>query len=391
MKNAILVLNSGSSSIKFKIFLQEGLVSTYSGSAERLREDEPFVKIKDQDKNVILDTNLEAGADHGTALDLIINTIQKKLQEEDTKLIFVGHRVVHGGDKFTKPVILDNKIIDELEELTPLAPLHQPHHVVGMRYITKNYPDLKQVACFDTSFHSTNPESIQTYALPRKYWDMGIKRYGFHGLSYDYISRKLPEIDSKARKTIVCHIGNGASMCSIKDGKSIASTMGFTALDGLPMGTRIGPLDAGVTLYLLNNLHMSPKELENLLYKQSGLLGLSGMSNDLRDLEESDEPLAKLAMEHYIMTIARRVGGLASTMGGLDSIVFTAGGGERSPILRREVCKKIEWLGVKIDEELNDCRSVIRKISTEDSSIPVYIIPTNEELMIAKYTSELLG
>jgi acetate kinase len=391
MKNAILVLNAGSSSMKFQVFLQgEELTSIYSGLAERLAEETPYVKIKNKDGEVILQEDLAAKAGHGEALHLAIDTLEAELAKEDVKLVYVGHRVVHGGDAYTAPVEVTAEVIEGLKEIIPLAPLHNPHNIKGMEYIAANYPDLKQVACFDTSFHSTNPESIRTFALPRKFWDMGIKRYGFHGLSYEFIATKMKEVAPLARKTVVCHLGNGASMCAIDNGKSIASTMGFTALDGLPMGTRCGNIDASVALYMIEKLGMSAAEVNDVLNKQSGVLGLSGISNDLRDVEESEEPLAKLAMEYYTMSIARKVGDLATTMGGLDSIVFTAGGGENSSFVRAEVCKKLEWLGVELDAEKNNCRGVVRQISTHTSKLAVYIIPTNEELMIANSTVALL-
>tara|TARA_Y100000590_G_C15636586_1_gene983225 strand:- start:311 stop:1492 length:1182 start_codon:yes stop_codon:yes gene_type:complete len=391
MKNAILVLNAGSSSMKFQVFLQgEELTSIYSGLAERLKEDTPYVKIKNKDGDVVLKQDLEANAGHGEALTLAIDTLEKELAKEEVKLVYVGHRFVHGGDKYVAPVEITAEVIEGLKDVIPLAPLHNPHHLKGIEFIAKNYPELRQVACFDTAFHATNPESIRTFALPRKFWDMGIKRYGFHGLSYQYIATKMQEVAPLARKTVVCHLGNGASMAAIANGKSIASTMGFTALDGLPMGTRCGNIDASVALYMIEKLGMSAAEVNDVFNKQSGVLGLSGISNDLRDVEESDEPLAKLAMEYYTMSIARKVGDLATTMGGLDSIVFTAGGGENSSIVRQAVAEKLAWLGIEIDAEKNDCRGVVRQISTHTSKVALYIIPTNEELMIANSTVELL-
>jgi acetate kinase len=391
MKNAILVLNAGSSSMKFQVFLQgEELTSIYSGLAERLAEETPYVKIKNKDGEVILQEDLAAKAGHGEALTLAIDTLEAELAKEDVKLVYVGHRFVHGGDKYVAPVEVNEEVIEGLRDVIPLAPLHNPHHLTGIEFIAKNYPELRQVVCFDTAFHATNPESIRTFALPRKFWDMGIKRYGFHGLSYEFIATKMKEVAPLARKTVVCHLGNGASMCAIDNGKSIASTMGFTALDGLPMGTRCGNIDASVALYMIEKLGMSAAEVNDVFNKQSGVLGLSGISNDLRDVEESEEPLAKLAMEYYTMSIARKVGDLATTMGGLDSIVFTAGGGENSSFVRAEVCKKLEWLGVELDAEKNNCRGVVRQISTHTSKLAVYIIPTNEELMIANSTVALL-
>jgi acetate kinase len=391
MKNAILVLNAGSSSVKFQLFLQgDELTSVYSGLAERLKEDTPYVKIKNKEGETILQEDLAAGSDHGVALSLIIETLEKELSANDIKLVYVGHRFVHGGDKYVAPVEINAEVIEGLKEVIPLAPLHNPHHLTGIEFIAKNYPELRQVACFDTAFHATNPESIRTFALPRKFWDMGIKRYGFHGLSYQYIAEKMKEVAPLARKTVVCHLGNGASMCAISNGESVASTMGFTALDGLPMGTRCGNIDASVALYMIEKLGMTAAEVNDVFNKQSGVLGLSGISNDLRDVEESEEPLAKLAMEYYTMSIARKVGDLASAMGGVDSIVFTAGGGENSSLVRKMVAEKLEWLGVEIDLDKNDCRGVVRQISSHTSKLALYIIPTNEELMIANSTIALL-
>ena len=301
-----------------------------------------------------------------------------------------GHRVVHGGSQYSQPLLVTDELMEELERLVPLAPLHQPHNLAPIKALKEVHPKLLQVACFDTAFHRSNPWTSQSFALPRKITGEGVKRYGFHGLSYEYIARQLRQISpAVARgKVVVCHLGSGASMCAIQDGKSIASTMGFTALDGLPMGTRTGTLDAGVVLYLLQQKGMTPKEIEDMLYKQSGLLGVSGVSNDMRVLLESSEPHAAEAVELFVYRISRELGSLAAAMGGIDALVFTAGIGEHSPQIRAKVCEHAQWLGIEMDEEANDCDAL--QISGMESPVSVWVIPTDEEMMIAKHTREVL-
>ena len=273
----------------------------------------------------------------------------------DLKLAGVGHRVGHGGVKYVQPVRVDEQVLAELERLIPLAPLHQPHNLAPIRLVLERMPDVPQVACFDTAFHHTNPPLAQMFALPKALTDAGVRRYGFHGLSYEYIASVLPERapEAAAGKTVVLHLGNGSSMCALAAGQSVATTMGFSALDGLPMGTRCGALDPGVILFLLEQKKMDVPALEKLLYSQSGLLGVSGISSDVRVLLESQEPGAKLALDLYVYRIGRELGSLAAALGGLDAIVFTAGIGENAVLIRERVCRDAAWLGVELDPAAN--------------------------------------
>ena len=325
---------------------------------------------------------------HAVLFKYMIDWIEAQLG--DVELKAAGHRVVHGGSQYSQPLLVNDDLMEELERLVPLAPLHQPHNLAPIRALTEVHPSLLQVACFDTAFHRSNPWTAQSFALPRKLTGEGVKRYGFHGLSYEYIARQLRQISPAVARSrvVVCHLGSGASMCAIHEGKSVASTMGFTALDGLPMGTRTGTLDAGVVLYLLQQKGMTAKEIEDLLYKQSGLLGVSGVSNDMRVLLESSEPHAAEAVELFVYRISRELGSLSAAMGGIDALVFTAGIGEHSPQVRTRVGAHAEWLGIKIDEEANgrNCQM----ISTLDSAVSVWVVPTDEEMMIAKHTREVL-
>ena len=302
----------------------------------------------------------------------------------------VGHRVVHGGLEYAQPVRVDAAVLAALEKYVPLAPLHQPHNLAPIRALLERSPQLPQVACFDTAFHRGAPAVAQAFALPKSITDRGVRRYGFHGLSYEYIASVLPQHDARAArgKTVVLHLGNGSSMCAIADGRSVASTMGFTAADGLPMGTRCGNLDPGVILYLMDELKMDARAIEKLIYQQSGLLGVSGISSDMRTLEASGEPGAKAAIDLFIYRIGRELGSLAAALGGLDAIVFTAGIGENSRGLRERVCRDAAWLGVELDPAANDSGGP--RISTSASRASAWVIPTNEELMIARHTRHLL-
>jgi acetate kinase len=303
----------------------------------------------------------------------------------------VGHRVVHGGPTFSHPALLDAPLLAALEQFVPLAPLHQPHNLRPIRVLLDRRPELPQVACFDTAFHATNPELAHRFAIPGDLHDAGVRRYGFHGLSYEYIASVLPDHDSRAAlgRTVVCHLGNGSSMCAIDAGRSVASTMGFTALDGLPMGTRCGAIDPGVLLYLMDERKMGARAIESLLYRESGLLGVSGLSSDMRILLESHEPRAALAVDLYVYRIGRELGSLAAALGGLDALVFTAGIGEHSAAIRERVCRSAAWLGVTLDESAN--RAGGPRISTTDSQVSAWVIPTNEELMIARHTQRLVA
>jgi acetate kinase len=287
-------------------------------------------------------------------------------------------------------VRLDRSALAALEQLVPLAPLHQPHNLAPIRLLLERSADLPQVACFDTSFHHTNPELAQRFALPAELHDAGVRRYGFHGLSYEYVAAALPALDAKAAagRAVVLHLGNGASMCALEAGRSVASTMGFTALDGLPMGTRCGSLDPGVMLYLMDERGMDARAIETLVYHRSGLLGVSGLSSDMRELLASAEPRARLAIDLYVYRIRRELGSLAAALGGLDAIVFTAGIGENAPAIRSRVCQDAAWLGVELDPEANDRGGP--RISTAGSRVSAWAVPTNEELMIARHTRRLL-
>jgi acetate kinase len=391
MPNAIVVINAGSSSIKFSLFIERGetLEPDVRGQVEGLYTAARFVS-KAPDGAVKADKSWPAGVElgHDGALDHLIGYL--RLELADDRLMGIGHRVVHGGRIYRQPVRVDAEVLKALETFVPLAPLHQPHNLAPIRRALERAPELPQVACFDTSFHRTQPDLAQMFALPADLREAGVMRYGFHGLSYEYIASILPEIDPKAAKgkSVVLHLGNGASMCAIEAGRSLASTMGFTAVEGLPMGTRSGSLDPGVILYLMEQRGMDARAIEKLIYNQSGLLGVSGISSDLRALLASAEPRAKLAVELFLYRIRRELGSLAAALGGLDAIVFTAGIGENAPVIRSRVCRDAAWLGVEIDEAAN---AVGRGcISTGSSRVGVWVIPTNEELMIARHTRRLL-
>src|SRR5208283_3934925 len=305
-------------------------------------------------------------------------------------VVAVGHRVVHGGPDYTGPVRLDAEVVRRLDALTPLAPLHQPHNLAPIRMVLDMAPDLAQVACFDTSFHTAQPALAQAFALPPDITRRGVRRYGFHGLSYEYVMSALPQLDLKlARaKVVIAHLGNGASMCAVDAGKSVASTMGFTAVEGLPMGTRSGSLDPGVILYLLDEMKMDARAIERLLYKQSGLLGVSGISSDMRSLEASSDPSAKLAIDLFVYRIGRELGSLAASLGGVDALVFTAGIGEHAAPIRDRVCRDAAWLGVEFDPAANLQHGP--RISKATSPIAAWVIATDEERMIAQHTQNLL-
>jgi len=391
VQDVVAVLNAGSSSLKFSLYRRaaEGLALVTRGQAEGLFTSPKFVA-KDADGKSIAEKNWSAGTQlgHAGALDHLIGFLRERFA--DHRLVAVGHRVVHGGPSFAKPVRLDATVVTALEKYVPLAPLHQPHNLAPIRAILERTPDLPQVACFDTAFHRGQPAVAQAFALPKSITERGVLRYGFHGISYEYIASVLADYDPKAAagKTIVLHLGNGASMCAVAAGRSVASTMGFTAVDGLPMGTRSGNLDPGVILYLLDELGMDARAIEKLLYQQSGLLGVSGTSSDMRKLQESDDPDAKAAIDLFVYRVGRELGSLAAALGGLDAIVFTAGIGENSASLRERVCRDAAWLGVALDVGAN-ARGGPR-ISTASSRVSAWVVPTNEELMIARHTLELL-
>jgi len=390
--DAIAVINAGSSSLKFSLFAAAGgdLDLVARGQAEGLYTAPAFVA-KDANGLLLSERTWSEGTKlgHGGALDHLVAFLRESFA--DHRLTAVGHRVVHGGVEYAEPIRVDAAVLAALEKYIPLAPLHQPHNLAPIRALLARAPDLPQVACFDTAFHRHQPAVAQAFALPKAITERGVRRYGFHGLSYEYIARALPNVDPRAAagKAIVLHLGNGASMCAMASGKSVASTMGFTAADGLPMGTRCGSLDPGVVLYLMDELAMDARAIERLIYQQSGLLGVSGISSDMRTLEASADPAAKAAIDLFIYRIGRELGSLAAALGGLDAIVFTAGIGENSARLRERVCGDAAWLGIELDRAANDARGP--RISTARSRIAAWVIPTNEELMIARHTRKALS
>ncbi|MGB4225952.1 MAG: acetate/propionate family kinase [Candidatus Dechloromonas phosphoritropha] len=392
MSDAILVVNAGSSSIKFSLFLDRGeaLDLLLGGQIEGLYS-APRFKARDAAGAVVGERQWADGEPlgHDGAIAHLAGFLREQLGEH--RLAAVGHRVVHGGSAYAAPVRLTAEIVENLEQFIPLAPLHQPHNLKPIRLLLDNQPQLPQVACFDTAFHRNQPEVAQAFALPPAITDRGVLRYGFHGLSYEYIASVLPEVDPRAAagRSVVLHLGNGASMCAIHAGRSVAGTMGFTAVDGLPMGTRSGNLDPGVVLYLMDELKMDARAIEKLLYQQSGLLGVSGVSSDMRTLLASDEPRAKFAVELFVYRVGRELGSLAAALGGLDALVFTAGIGEHAAAIRERVCRAAAWLGVELDLAANAAGGP--RLSTAGSRVAAWVIPTNEELMIARHTRRLLN
>lgn len=390
---AIVSLNSGSSSIKFALFtLEDGNTPTLAagGKIERIGLS-PRVTIRDADGAVLHDREWEDGAalTHADLLAWLFEWSGAHL--EGREVIAIGHRVVHGGTNFAAPCLIDADIIGELAKLIPLAPLHQPHNLAAMRAIAAIAPGLPQVACFDTAFHHGRPELATRFALPRALHDSGVRRYGFHGLSYEYIARTLAAIDPAlaAGRVIAAHLGNGASLCAMQGGQSVDTTMGFTALDGLMMGTRCGTLDPGVVLHLQTQMGMSASAVEDLLYRKSGLLGVSGLSSDMRTLSEANAPEADEAIDLFAWCAAREAGALVSTLGGLDGLVFTAGIGENDAGMRARICARLHWLGIVIDEAANAAGAPV--ISRPDSTITVRVIPTDEERMIALHTLAVMS
>jgi acetate kinase len=392
MADAIAVLNAGSSSFKFSLFAQgpDGAVVVARGQAEGLYTAPRFVA-KDAAGAVIGEKTWGQGFElgHDGALEHLVGFLREKLAHH--RLVGVGHRVVHGGQEYTQPVRIDAAVVTALEKYVPLAPLHQPHNLAPIKALLARLPQLPQVACFDTAFHRRQPPVAQAFALPRSITDRGVIRYGFHGLSYEYIADAFPAHDARAAagKVVVLHLGNGSSMCAMADGRSVASTMGFTAADGLPMGTRCGNLDPGVVLYMLDELGMDARAIERTIYQESGLLGVSGISSDMRTLQESADPRAKEAIDLFAYRIGRELGSLAAALGGLDAVVFTAGIGEHSASLRERVCRDARWLGVELDPAANAQHGPC--ISTKASRVPAWVIPTNEELMIARHTKAVLA
>ncbi len=392
MNRGILTINAGSSSIKFALFpLAHPLSATaeVSGQIDGIGTAETRLVAKDSRGERVADERLDGDSvSHAQAFDLLLRWFTE--HEGAWQIAAVGHRVVHGGERFSRPMLLDAATLEQLAGFVTLAPLHQPHNLAGVRALQALLPDVPQVACFDTAFHRSNPPVAQTFGLPRAITAEGVRRYGFHGLSYEFIARALPEHSARADgRVVVAHLGNGASMAAMVNRQGVASTMGFTAVDGLMMGTRTGNLDPGVVLYLMENKGMGVKELTRLLYKESGLLGVSGISQDMRTLLASDQPEAREAVDLFCYRIVRELGSLAAAAGGLDALVFTGGIGEHAAEVRRRVCLQSAWLGIRLDPEANARHDV--RISAADSPVDVLVIPTNEEWMIAHHTQTLLA
>jgi acetate kinase len=390
--DAILVVNAGSSSVKFQIFgiaeagaLRRVVKGQVDGIATR-----PRLAAKAADGSALIDKAYPPGeiADVPAAIAVVASWLR---ETQSLDLLAVGHRVVHGGPKYDRPVVIDETAVANLEKYVSLAPLHQPNNLAPIRTLLKSRPRLLQVACFDTAFHHGHSAVADHYAIPDHFYAEGVRRYGFHGLSYEYIARRLREIAPTvaAGRVIVAHLGSGASMCALANGRSVESTMGFTALDGIPMGTRPGQIDPGVLLYLLMERGMQPGAVQDLLYRDSGLKGLSGISNDMRELQSNPDPRARLALDHFAYRVGLNAGMLAAALGGLDAFVFTAGIGENSPVMRARIAEKLAWLGVVPDPAANaEGKSVI---SRPESRVVLLVVPTDEELMIAQHTLTLLS
>jgi acetate kinase len=387
MSEQVLTLNAGSSSVKFALFSNEpdGPRPVANGQVEGLGAEPRFHARANGEKH---DAAL-ASSDHKGAIGAIVNWLNEAFP--DAAVAAVGHRVVHGGVSYAAPIIIEDNILDALAALIPLAPLHQPHNINGIRAALAAFPGVPQVACFDTAFHRGHDFLNDVYALPRQFYERGVRRFGFHGLSYEFISHRLRDIDPDraAGRVVVAHLGNGASLCAMKDGRSVASTMGFSALEGLPMGTRCGRIDPGLLLYLLEHDRMSVGELSDLLYRESGLLGLSGLSQDMRTLEAADTVESREAIDYFAHHIRMEIAGLAAALQGLDAVVFTGGIGEHSTRVRAAVVNGLQWLGFALDEGANARNA--RVISTPASWAPVYILATDEESMIARHTINAAG
>jgi len=390
--DAILVVNAGSSSVKFQIFDQRA-----AGHPQRLIKGQfdgigtrPRLRAEARDGKALIDKTYSPQeiADVATAIGAAGNWLR---ETQKIELAAVGHRVVHGGPDYDRPVVINKDVLKRLEQFSSLAPLHQPNNLAPIRTLLARRPELLQVACFDTAFHRSHGPLADHYAIPEKFYREGVRRYGFHGLSYEYIAGRLPEFGAGIARgrVIVAHLGSGASMCALANGRSVESTMGFTALDGLPMGTRPGQIDPGVILYLIAQKGMSTKDVEDLLYRQSGLKGLSGVSNDMRELEASASPAAALAIDYFVYRIALNAGMLTAALNGLDAFIFTAGIGENSASIRARVAEKLAWLGIDFDAAANKSGGPL--ISKPHSKVAAYVIGTDEEFMIARHTISFLS
>jgi acetate kinase len=392
MRDYALVLNAGSSSLKFCVFQrpqEQRWEIASKGQIEGIGTS-PHLTAKDAEGKVLADEAASHEVRDGRSALAALASWLRSIYG-NAKLLAVGHRVVHGGAGFTRPVVVTQKILEQLKELVQLAPLHQPYNLSAIEAAFERLPGVPQVACFDTSFHATGPAVAKLVPLPAKFRESGLQRYGFHGLSYEYVASVLPKVAPEIAngRVIVAHLGSGASMCALRECKSVDNTLGFTALDGLCMGTRPGALDPGIVLHLFQSQGFSAKEVETLLYKQSGLAGISGISNDMRDLLGNPEANAQLAIDYFVYRAAKEVGALSAVLGGIDALVFTAGIGENSPEIRRRICEASSWLGIELDGDANNRKGP--KISILKSKVSAWVIPTNEELMIARHTGTLLG
>jgi acetate kinase len=388
MADCIAVLNAGSSSIKFAVYGAADEALLFRGQIESIGV-KPQLTVRDPSGATIAEQGWQPeGFDHRAATQEIVRAVNGLL--EGGRIIAVGHRVVHGGMKYSAPLRINAAAVAELEQFVPLAPLHQPHNLAPIRAIAERAPHLPQVACFDTAFHRSQPAVAQSFALPRAYFAEGVRRYGFHGLSYEYVTAEMRRLapDIADSRVIIAHLGNGASLCATHRGRSVASTMGFTAVDGLMMGTRCGTIDPGVILYLMDRHGMDARGIEDLVYRRSGLLGVSGISSDMRTLRASPAPEAAEAIALFVHRIVREIGSLAAALGGLDALVFTAGIGENDSATRAEVGDGCAWLGLALDRARNAAGA--GRISADTSRIQAWVVPTNEELMIARHTAGLL-
>ena len=393
MDDYAIVLNAGSSSLKFSIYRRpeaSAWALDARGQVDGIGTSPKF-SAKDGSGDRLDDRHLDSSVrDARTALDSLAAWLRPRYGG-GARVLGVGHRVVHGGSRYARPTIVTPEVLADLRALVPLAPLHQPYNLAAIEAVAERLPGVPQVACFDTSFHRGQPAVAEVVPLPREIRSAGVQRYGFHGLSYEYIASVLPQVAPEIAegRVIVAHLGSGASLCAMKHGKSLDSTLGFTALDGLCMGTRPGALDPGVVLYLFQNLNFSAKEVETILYKKSGLLGISGISNDMRDLLGRTEPEARLAVDYFVYRAAKEIGALAAVLGGVDGLVFTAGIGENSAEIRKRICESSAWLGIELDSHANNEKGP--RISTPGSRVSAWVVPTNEELIIARHTGLLLG
>lgn len=386
----LAVINAGSSSIKFAVFEDNAEYPIlFRGQVEKLGV-APRLIVKNSEGDQLIEQSWSAQElDHASATKTILETAVGLLGGQRVRA--VGHRVVHGGTRFTSPVVVTSDVVPELRKLCPLAPLHQPHNLAPIEAIAEAAPHIPQVACFDTAFHRLQPEIAQMFALPRELTELGIRRYGFHGLSYEYIAMRLHEVAPRlaSARVIVAHLGNGSSLCAMREGRSVATTMGFTAVDGLMMGTRSGAIDPGVLIYLMDEHGMDARALEDLIYKRCGLLGVSGISSDMRTLRESKEPRAAAAIKLFVYRIVREIGSMAAAAGGMDAIVFTGGIGQNDAQIRAEIAKGCDWLELVLDPTLNEAG--VTRIDGLRSRIAAFVIPTDEEQMIARHTSALLN